>query len=448
MRRQLILAFTLLILITLTGVALFARSNAASQLHQYLGRGGALNAEDLVLALESHYAANGWEGVESVMSPEGQGEGRRAGGQGGRNLRVADANGFLIYSPSGDLPNEPLSSAELEGAIHLLYEGETVGYLLSAQGTSLPGDEFESNMITLLDQAILRAALLGGGAAVLLAALLAAALIHPLRNVSQAASQLADGNLSLRVAEAGPPEIKALARNFNHMAASLQRLESNRRAMTADIAHELRTPLSIQRINLEAMQDGVYPLDQANLDIVAEQNRLLTRLVEDLRTLSLADAGELESEPVVVDLSAFLERFHQQAIADARERGIRLELQRPPESLSAHIDPLRTSQILFNLLQNALRYAPEGSAISIQLTDEPEGPVIAIRDNGPGIPTDALEHLFERFYQAEQPSEGSKEGSGLGLAIARRLAELQGGTLSGENAPGGGAIFRLCLPRA
>ena len=446
MRRQLIFTYTLLILITLAGVALFARSNAATQIHQYIGRGGALNAEDLVGALESYYAANGWEGVETVMTPDGPGEGRRPGGQGGRNLRVADADGYLVYTPSGELPAEPLSSAELTQAIRLLSEGETIGYLLSAQDTVLPGIEFEENVIDLLDLALLRAAMLGGATAVIMAILLAAALIRPLRNVTQAASELARGKLDLRVTEAGPPEIKALAHSFNHMASSLQRLENNRRAMTADIAHELRTPLSVQRVNLEAMQDGIYPLDQANLEIVAAQNRLLTRLVEDLRTLSLVDSGELDLELAKVDLPAFLTRFHRQALADARDHGILLELQLPQESLSAHLDPLRTSQILYNLLHNALRYAPEGSTITLKLTAEKEAALIAIRDHGQGIPEDALEHLFERFYQADHLGQHSKEGTGLGLAIARRLAELQGGTLSGENAPGGGAVFCLRFP--
>ena len=444
MRKQLMLAFILLIVITLTGVALYARANATIQIHQFLGRGGAQGTADLVEELEIYYAEHGWDGVELVMNSGGPGRG--AGSQSGRNIRLADPEGNLLYAPSGPLTSEPVSSEALSNGTPLLADSSIVGYLLTAQDSAITGIDFENSLIKLLDQALLRAAVLSGAAGILMAIIIASALIRPLRNLSDAAVELSHGNLDQRVIEAGPPEIKALGQSFNHMAASLQRLESNRRAMTADIAHELRTPLSIQRINLEAMQDGIYPLDQANLQIIAQQNQLLTRLVDDLRTLSLADAGQLELEPVDVDLTAFVHLFFEQSLADAREHNVVLDHTLPAEAVIAHVDPLRVSQILSNLFQNALRFTPEGGTISIQLRSDQQSASIAIQDDGTGIPQEALPRLFERFYKAEQSRQDS--GTGLGLAIARRLAELHGGTLEGANAADGGAVFTLRIPRA
>jgi len=443
MRKQLMLAFILLIVITLTVVALYARSNATIQIHQFLGRGGALGTADLVEELEAYYAEYGWEGVEQVMSPVGPGRG--SGSQSGWNIRLADPEGNLLYAPSGPLASEPVSSEALSNGTALLVDSTIVGYLLTAQDSAITGIDFENSLTKLLDQALVRAAVLSGAAGILMAVIIASALIRPLRNLSDAAAELSRGNLDQRVIEAGPPEIKALGQSFNHMAASLQRLESNRRAMTADIAHELRTPLSVQRINLEAMQDGVYPLDQANLQIIAQQNQLLTRLVDDLRTLSLADAGQLELDPVDVDLTAFVHQFYEQSLADAREHNILLDHSLPAESIIAHVDPLRVSQILSNLFQNALRFTPEGGTIGFQLISDQQSASIAIQDDGPGIPKETLPRLFERFYKAEQSRQDS--GTGLGLAIARRLAELHGGTLEGANAADGGAVFTLRIPR-
>ncbi|MBN2556838.1 MAG: HAMP domain-containing protein [Anaerolineales bacterium] len=443
MRKQLMLAFILLIVITLMGVALYARANATTQIHQFLGRGGALGTADLIEELEAYYVEHGWVGVEQVMSPGGPGRG--AGNQSGRNIRLADPEGNLLYAPSGALSSDPVSSETLSNGTPLLVDSSIVGYLLTAQDSAITGIDFENSLIKLLDQALLRAAILSGAAGILMAVIIASALIRPLRNLSDAAVELSHGNLNQRVIETGPPEIKALGQSFNHMAASLQRLESNRRAMTADIAHELRTPLSIQRINLEAMQDGVYPLDQANLQVIVQQNQLLTRLVDDLRTLSLADAGQLELEPVDVDLNAFVQQFYEQSLADARERNILLDLSLPAEAIIAHVDPLRISQILSNLVQNALRFTPQGGTIAIRLHPDQHSATIAIQDDGPGIPKQALPHLFERFYKAEQSRRDS--GTGLGLAIARRLAELHEGTLEAANAADRGAVFTLRIPR-
>lgn len=447
MRRRLILAFILLIVITLAGVAFIVRTRAADQIHTFIGRGGALGLETLVQDLERHYQQQSWDGVDAVMNPgRGGGQGRGASGSGGRNLQLTDQDGTLLYSPSDANVGAVLPAEALSDGIQLIVDGEVVGYLLPSETLAVPGVDFEEALVALLDEAILGAAVVAGAAALILSLILASALIRPIRNLTQTSSQLAQGHLQQRAPESGPPEIRTLAHSFNHMAASLERLETNRRAMTADIAHELRTPLAVQRINLEAMLDGVYSLDHNNLETIAAQNQLLTRLVEDLRILSLADAGQLELNRKRVDLTSLVQRAREQHVVQAEERGIALTAALPQSSLKLNLDPLRITQIINNLLQNALRHTPEGGKILLELSADERSATLHVRDTGPGIPAEVLPHLFKRFYRGEEPSGARKEGTGLGLAIARKLAQAHGGSLTGNNAPAGGAVFTLTLP--
>jgi two-component system OmpR family sensor kinase/two-component system sensor histidine kinase BaeS len=256
----------------------------------------------------------------------------------------------------------------------------------------------------------------------------------------------------------GKDELATLGKAFNHMAASLEEGEQRRQSMTADIAHELRTPLAVQRANLEAMLDGVYPLTTKNLGPVLEQNQLLTRLVADLRTIALADAGELDLNILSIDLnrivSSVVERFRPQA--DRQQISLGIELDAACPVLEADRD--RIEQILINLLNNALHYTPEGGEIRIstscntqtagQLAKQFAGQfaLVEIRDSGSGIPPDALPYIFERFYRVDRSRSREEGGTGLGLAIARKLAEAHGGNLIAANIPEGGALFRLSLP--
>ncbi len=234
------------------------------------------------------------------------------------------------------------------------------------------------------------------------------------------------------------------------MAGSLEKAEQNRQAMTADIAHELRNPLAVQRAHLEALQDGIYPPTAENLQPVLEQNLLLARLVDDLRTLALADAGELRLDRSPTDLAGLVERIVERFNPEAAGRGLKLSLALAPEvqaaPLTANIDPMRIEQILGNLLSNAARYTPAGGTIAVQVQRAGGAALVSVHDSGPGIPTEALPHIFERFYRADRARSRAEGGSGLGLAIARQLAEAHGGSLAAANAPEGGAVFILKIP--
>jgi two-component system, OmpR family, sensor histidine kinase BaeS len=208
----------------------------------------------------------------------------------------------------------------------------------------------------------------------------------------------------------------------------------------------LRTPLAVQRATVEAMIDGVYPLDEANLKPVVEQNLLLTRLVDDLRTLALADAGELRlekvsTEPVRLAESVF-NRFRTQA--DRQEVTLDFQTSGPVPTIQA--DPIRMEQILTNLIGNALRFTPVHGTVSLRVLADGDHVLMKVGDSGPGITPDSLPYIFDRFYRADKSRSREEGGSGLGLAIARQLARSHKGDLTARNREEGGAEFTLSLP--
>jgi len=447
MRLRLFLAFALVVVISVTGVILLVRQSAARELNAYMFRGGMYGAEGIVGALEDYYRQHGsWNGVDQLFqSGHGMGRGMGGGSMMNQRFRLADASGTLIVDTAGSSLGS-LSQDEIDQSIDLNVGNHTVGYLLPAGGSAFTSSD-SAELLNRLNRAALIAALIGGAVSLLLAFVLAYGLLRPVGELTQAAEALSLGDLNQRVPVKGSDEIAQLSVTFNQMAESLQQAESSRRALTADIAHELRTPLAVQRANLEAIQDGVYPPTAENLQSVLEQNLLLTRLVDDLRTLALADSGQLQLERNETDLvnltQAVLERFS----AAAAKQQVSLSIEKPEDPLPmSNVDHLRVEQILHNLIANALHHTPEGGTIICSLLVQGKEIVITIRDSGPGIPPEALPYVFERFYRADKARSRNQGGSGLGLAIARQLAEAHHGTLTAANYPEGGAIFTLALP--
>ncbi len=266
----------------------------------------------------------------------------------------------------------------------------------------------------------------------------------PVGAVMEAAGRVAEGEYDTRVSESGPPEVQALARAFNQMAARLEASDRQRRNLLAEVTHELRTPLAVIQGNLEGLLDGIYPRDDAHLGPVLEESRLLARLIEDLRTLALAEAGSLPLRKEGVDLGDLVVDVATSFRAQADAAGIALLVEAddlPP----AEIDPARIREVVENLLANALRYTPAGGTIRVSASAEGGGAAgsaaISVTDSGAGITPDELPHIFDRFYKSKDSS-----GSGLGLTIAKNLVEAHGGQISAESAPGQGTTVRVTLP--
>jgi len=449
MRRKFILSLVLVALDAIASVVIFVRLDSRQQVQTYLLRGGFAGLEETVSALEDYFTTQGtWQGAESLLAAgdgptAGHGPGGNSGhGGGNQRLRLADEQGTVVVDTFGETEGQTLAPVDLEGGIALTdARGNPVGYLLPATGSFYrQGDELP--LIERLNDAALRAGLVGVGIALLMALGLSAGLIHPIRQLTRAAGAMSAGDLSQRVAIRGRDEMADLGRTFNQMANSLQQSEERRRSMTADIANELRTPLAVQRAQIEALLDGVNSLTQENLNAILAQNDLLTRLVGDLRILALAEAGELPVERVPVDLPPLVERVVHRFTPAAAERGIQLMV-KPAAGVQVWGDPGRIEQILGNLISNALRYTPESGQIQVSTSLAGQ---LRVLDSGPGIPPEALPHIFERFYRAERSRSREAGGSGLGLAIARQLARAMGGDVTAANHPTGGAEFLVELP--
>lgn len=462
MRLRLILSFVLIVLVSVTSVVLIARSNTTTEVRSFMFHGGMTGTDSLVQLLQSYYQSQGsWAGVADQLDFPGLGRGRGFGNSGmmpgmmggmmGQRLRLADASGNILLDSQNQNPTGRLSNAEKNSALPVEVGGQVVGYLLAEGGIGV-SQVAESFLVNRLSTAAITAGLIAGGLALLLALFLTYSLMRPVRDLTRAARRLGAGDLAQRVQVKGNDELAVLGSAFNHMADSLQQAQESRRSMTADIAHELRNPLAVQRANLEALQDGVFPLNPQALEPVLEQNLLLTRLVDDLRTLALAEAGQLKLERKPTDLAALVERIVERFKPQAAQRQVTLRLENGLSSAAGpedfvEIDPLRVEQILNNLISNALRFVPQAGEIVVKLARLGEQVQVSVRDSGPGIPEEALPHIFERFYRADRSRSRSEGGSGLGLAIALHLAEAHGGALVAANYPQGGALFTLSLPQ-
>jgi signal transduction histidine kinase len=268
-------------------------------------------------------------------------------------------------------------------------------------------------------------------------------LVNPLARVMAAADAVAEGDLSVRVPEAGPGEFGRLARSFNRMVVELERSDRLRRNLTADVAHELRTPLSILQGNLEGILDGVYQPDAEHMDLLLDETRRLNRLVEDLRTLSLAEAGQLSLQREPVDLAELLNDVATSFSGPAEASHVNLKITLEPGPLVVSGDVGRLDQVLSNLVANALQHTPAGGTITLSAGPSPEGMCLKVVDNGRGIPAEDLPNIFDRFWRSD---ERRQSGTGLGLAIARQLVQAHGGSISVESQVNQGSTFTINLP--
>jgi signal transduction histidine kinase len=266
--------------------------------------------------------------------------------------------------------------------------------------------------------------------------------VVPIRSVMDAADRVAGGDYEVRVAEQGSPPVRALARSFNAMTARLQDADRLRRELMADVAHELRTPLSVLQGRLEGLADGVYPRDDAQIAALLEETAVLSTLVEDLRTLALADAGVLRLQREPTDLVGLARAVAGGFAGEAGRRGVVLRVDAAPVEIERDVDPLRIRQVLTNLLSNAIRHTPAGRGITVTVSDGgASGAAVTVADEGEGIPAEELPRIFDRFYKGD-----ASRGSGLGLTIAKRLVQAHGGEITATSRADQGTVVVFTLP--
>lgn len=444
------------------------RSYVAGSRHQRLEQAAALAGQ--------LYAETGsWTEVQTQLNQAktfaghqgaGRGKGRQRGqeaeeshsepGQGG----PGESDYLLVDSQSGEPlagDGPPLDTDLLAQAAPVLVNGEEVARLaavmpLDAMGTA------EQAMLEQVQRAILWSALVAAGVALLLGALLVSSILRPLRRLEEGVDRVAHGELDARVPVQSKDEIGQLAIQFNQMAASLQEQEALRQRLVADIAHELRTPLSVVQGGLQAILDGVYPLEMDEVRTIHDETQLLSRLIRDLHELAQAEAGRLPLVRQPIDAATALTQMAARFRSLTEPRAIELRVQPPAHPLSVDADPDRLQQILHNLLGNAVRHTPDRGWIELGAkAGAGERVRFWVSNSGPGIPPAQLPHVFERFYRgdasrARETMEASEEGgytsgAGLGLAIVKALTLAHGGQVGVESVVDERTTFWFELPR-
>jgi two-component system sensor histidine kinase BaeS len=262
---------------------------------------------------------------------------------------------------------------------------------------------------------------------------------RPIGDLMDAAARVETGDFSARVRVRGPRGVRQLTSAFNAMAERLQANEDARRNLLADVTHELRTPLTIIQGNLEGVLDGIYPRDDAHLAPILEESRVMARLIEDLRMLSLAESGALTLQREPADLSALARDAATAFQGQADAAGVTLGVS-APEPLIANVDEMRIRAVLNNLIANALRYTPGSGTVTVDVARDGDKARIEVSDTGKGIPPDVLPHIFDRFYKGRDSL-----GTGLGLAIAKQLVQAHGGEIVAESGVGRGTKITIAL---
>jgi two-component system OmpR family sensor kinase/two-component system sensor histidine kinase BaeS len=267
---------------------------------------------------------------------------------------------------------------------------------------------------------------------------------RPLDELVEASNKVAEGDYSVRVDVKGTPEVRSLLYGFNSMAERLQMDDQQRRAMLADVSHELRTPITVIQGNVEGILDGMYPADETRLKSILEETQILSRLVDDLRTMALAESGSLQLKREPTSLPQLIQEAVIGFDSQARENEIKIDLSLADVD-ELNLDPLRIREVLNNVISNALRYTPRGAKINIGLTetglDEERAVTVFVQDSGPGIEFADLPHIFERFYKSSDSG-----GMGLGLSIARYIIEAHGGKIWAESEAGQGTKISFTIP--
>jgi signal transduction histidine kinase len=438
---KLILAF---LLVALTGTllaAIFVNQRTASEFGRFVAN---RYEADLLSDLARRYQEYGsWEGLGAIMIRGRHDEIAPA------PITLLDREQRVIYSQSY-ASGQQLSAQETRQAVPVKIGGETVGWVLfpREETQGINPNSPEALFLRSVQQSILLGSLGAVLVALLLGIFLARTLTHPLRELTEATRSLARGALGQQVPVRSSDELGELTTSFNQMSADLAQSVQQRRQMTADIAHDLRTPLSVILGYTEALSDGKIPGAPEIYTVIHGEAQHLQRLIEDLRILSLADAGELTLNRQVVSPADLLERTAAAHAVKAQEQEIDLRVEVNGELPALSVDPERMAQVLGNLVGNALRHTPQGGRVILAADAESDKVHLRVQDTGEGIAPDDLPHIFNRFYRGNAARVQVESESGLGLAIARSLVEAHKGIIRVESTIGRGSTFTVTLPTA
>jgi signal transduction histidine kinase len=489
---SMLLAFVLVIVLGVCGMlGFFGLAFAGYWQPNDLPRGFRGPQHAYVEELADYYLAHerSWDGIDRRLRDEPFGPISFLG------YALVDADGHVIVSNDQTLKaGQPLAADLLARGTPVVARGSRVATFVLLQ----PGNDFRPsppspNQMPSFFWSVLRGFLFAGlglsGVLLALAAFFAQRISRPIRGITAASQALAAGRLDVQAPGARVRELDDLARSFNAMARALSQADRQRRQMTADVAHELRTPLSIIKGRLEGLQDGVYSATPEEIERLLGATALLERLIEDLRLLALAEAGQLALYTEQLAPREMLQDAAQAFSGQATEQSVALEIAALDDLPLVEADPQRMAQVFANLIANALRYTPAGGTITLEASTEHRAPtvedrrskiedsdisadatrpsilnplssknpsvvgrqlsvVFRVSDTGQGIAPDDLPHVFDRFYRADRSRTRGSGGAGLGLAIAKQIVVAHGGAIWAESELGHGTTINVALPMA
>jgi signal transduction histidine kinase len=439
---RLLAAFALVIIVIIGSVFFFIYQTTRGEIGRIGERMEVMRARRMEDELSRYYLhQRNWEGIQPFVAQWGNLYGGR--------IILTDTDGLVVADSEGDLLGEPYTTSKPSRPMSLPWGTGIIGQLYIDPGTS---PDIDRASLQIVYQAIGRFFLWGGLLAIAIALLLTFVLsrriLAPVKALTQAARQLGKGDFSQRVDSRDKGEVGELAQSFNSMADDLERAEQLRRNMVADVAHELRTPLSNLSGYLEAIRDGVVKPDADTIRSLDEEASVLSRLVDDLQELSLADAGELKLNCQNEDISEIIKLAEATWQYQAAAKGIIISTSLPDKLPPVSIDAHRIKQVLHNLLENAVAHTSQGGSITITAWQTDNQVKISVADTGEGIQAEELPNIFERFYRVDKSRTRATGGSGLGLTITKRLVEAHGGKIEVESETGKGSTFTFALPVA
>ena len=437
---RLSVTFAVIILVTVGTIYLFVSERIADEMEYYERISAQYRSDQIRSKLYLHYLDKGsWEDVQSVVE---------ALGVSGTRIILVAVNGTVVGDSKIELLGMNYTDSQ-ENPLEMTLRGKLLGRLYIS---SDPKAEPYVAPFLRLSTSINRFLLLGGSLAIVIALILtfvlARRMTSPIGALSKAARKLGRGDLSQRVQLQGKGEVAAMAQAFNTMAADLEHAEQLRRNLVADVAHELRTPLSNIQGYLEAIRDRVMKPNAATILSLNEEVALLSRLVNELQELSLAEAGELKLVYQAEDITKLIKQAVTPLQPKLAAKEISLSFDLPDNLPLVNIDWQRVNQVLHNLLENAVAYTHKGGTINVAAAKQGDWVEVSVSDTGEGIPAEDLPNIFERFYRVDKSRARVTGGSGLGLTIAKRLVEAHGGTITVQSKPGKGSRFSFTLPIA
>lgn len=440
---------TLLLVVVVATAMLIATTFSSTAISKafdtYFQYNASMRLKEMVAAVGDYYQKNGWEGIDTIFMP-GTGRGR---GQGGMGMRRQFADRIVITNRDGNVVFDSLGRdrgqyyVEQSGtdSSPIIVNGEKVGVLIAPTSKG----KMEENFITSIQIANMKAGMLATILALAAGIYFSRRISKPLVVLSEAARKIANRELSHRVPIYTKDEIGEVGGAFNKMAESLEHNELLRKNLIADVAHELRTPLSILRGNLELLQEDVIQPSPQVFASLHEESIRISRLVDDLQSLSHADAGEMKFDFSMEDVTQIVKTVVLELSQEAAKKNIEIYVQ-STEAVPVLMDQYRIGQVLYNLISNAIRYTEQGR-VQITISNLPRCVQLEICDKGPGIAEEHLPFLFDRFYRVEKSRNRISGGSGLGLAIAKSFVEAHGGQIWVESKVGEGSKFIFSLPK-